>query len=350
MTTKFFKVVGIIGIILFSITSIGANAFETESGDSVDISEPRTNLHVSAGEVTVSSDITKDLVVAGGQVTIESNISRNLLAAGGQVDIQGQVGGASRIGGGEVILKGTFNDDVIIGAGQVTIKDSTINGDLVVGAGSLDLQNSQILGDVYAGYDEYSGDDLDEQVNGEIKETMFDKPSSEERESRGRSSGIAGLFFRELSALLGLAILMIFLGRRNRLHIPSLSFNSKFGLDILVGSVVILIIPLLLLIASVLFFPISLPLLAILIGSIFLSSLFLPIYIGNLLKNSSMKDTSIRTLVIGSYIALVLFHVLKVMFPPFQILNIILAIIVLGNFGFLLRKKYNAITTYLKKR
>ncbi len=350
MTTKIFKAVGVFGILFLSLLSIPTLAFETETGDAVTISEPRTNLHVSAGEVTVNSDITKDLVVAGGQVTINSSVNRNLLAAGGQVEINGQVGGASRIAGGEVTLEGEFNDDVIIGAGTVTISNATIQGDLVVGAGSLSLENSNVTGDIYAGYDEYTGSDLESQVAGEIKEAMIDKPSEEEQKENRLAGKIMSVFFRELSAIVALIVLIVFLSRRKRLHIPSLNFNGRFAIDVLVGVATVVILPIILIIASALFFPITIPVIAILIAMAFLSTLFLPVYIGNLLKNSVFKNSSIRNVVIATYVGLVLFHILKVAFPPFQILNIALLIFIAGNFGFLLRKKYNAINTYLTKR
>lgn len=70
---------------------------------------------------------------------------------GGQISVDGQVGRNISIGGGDIRLRDTanINGSVVIGAGNVTIQ-SPLNSNLTVGAGNLTI-SAPINGDVKAG-------------------------------------------------------------------------------------------------------------------------------------------------------------------------------------------------------
>ena len=340
--------------ILIMGSGVSGLAFQSDSGQTVTTEEPKSNYHVSANTITVSQPISKDLVAAGQTILVTSPIERNALLAGNQITLSGGVGGSVRVAGNQLTLSGEFNDDVILAGNQVTITDAVIDGDLVVGANEVSLINTQVTGDFLGGYESYTGDELAEQVEGElnIRDSNFREEIEQNRqEARPFAAGafVFGVLWREIGVIAALLILTLFLKRRNRLTIPSLKLSAA-GKHLLLGLVFTLVGPFIggfLVIAGG---PTAFSLVATLVGLSLLSGVFLPVYLANLFKNSLGFGLGIFSLTWLTYFGLLVLNLVG----NFPVLGFFLGTLVflaaMANLGYVLLTLWRALSMYLAPR
>ncbi|NJS40906.1 hypothetical protein HC766_00700 [Candidatus Gracilibacteria bacterium] len=325
------------------LSFVNVNAAEFQNGDEVEVNQTASNLYVTGGKVTVDAPIQKDLVAAGGQVSVKSGIERNGNIAGGQVDVDvNRVGGTLRVAGGQVTISGVIQEDLVVAGGQVTISDATINGDLVVGTGDLTITNTIVNGDFYGSYDEYSGEEISTFVAGEIMldEAVERKADGEEAKKMARGFGFGLVGLKEITSIAGLIILLFLLNKRNRIHIPTLKLDGGAMKDLLIGLGIIVLFPIVFVFLVWFFFPALIPLAMIIYGLLFLSSLFLPIYAGNLVKNTLNLKMKTLNVVLLTYVVFLLIHFIAIYLPFVGILGIVVNILALMNFGFVIKNYY----------
>lgn len=108
---------------------------------------------IMSGQTTFSSDtvISEDLLLLGGQQSISGIINKDVIVLGGEINITSDaiINGYLLALGGQVNVSGTVNDSVHIFAGQANIKNTAIiKGDLNVNAGDISVaDNAQITGE-----------------------------------------------------------------------------------------------------------------------------------------------------------------------------------------------------------
>ena len=344
-----------LGVLVTLGLAVPGQAFEADSGDTVSTTETKSNFHVSANTITINENIEKDLVAAGNTILVNADIERNALLGGNQITINGDVGGSVRAAGNQLTLNGNFADDVIVAGNQITITDAVIEGDLVVGANTLNLVNSRVTGDLLAGYDNYDGDSVEEQVAGEVKtqDPELDEKIEETKE-RGQGAAavgvIVGTIWREIGTIVALLVLTLFLRKRNRLAIPSLHMDQRVFWNFLLGLGFIVIGPVLGGVLVIFGGPTGIGIVLSLIGLTLLSSIFLPVYLANLLKNSLGIGLGIFALTWVVYLLLLVFGVLQ--FVPFlgQILSVLVFVFFLANFGYVLTTLWRALSSYVAPR
>jgi hypothetical protein len=353
----------VIALLALTVLSINTHAAEFESGDTVTIDSVTENLYVAGSIVTVESNVRKDLVVAGSQVTVEGSVERNLNAAGGQVTIESdQILGTARVIAGEVTLSDvTIQEDLIIFGGEVTLEDVTIAGDLVSYTGSLTVNDSSIRGDALVSFSEYSGDTLEDIVEGELDIQEGEATVEREVSAGERVIGVLGYALRgEISVIVATLFFVWFLGKRNRLGISTISFNTRFFLDFLIG-LALVVLPVIIFIISGLvaiipfigvisFFNVVGVVTAMIYLFVILSSLFSVIYMANLFRNSFKLTLSARNMVL---ITLLVWFILSLLgYIPIigWLFPLALGLIGLANVGFLVRTLNQAIDNYLKSR
>ena len=98
------------------------------------------DLLVAGGNVKVDGEVTQDVRVFGGQVTISGKVGKNITVAGGNIDIAkgASVGGALVVAGGNITLSTPVAGNVEIAGGNVTVSDQ-VGGRLDVAAGEIRL-------------------------------------------------------------------------------------------------------------------------------------------------------------------------------------------------------------------
>lgn len=116
-----------------------ALAFVPRAGDTVLVSEPiQDDLYAAGGTVTVSGAIDGDVVAAGGTVALTSAVTGGVLAAGGTVRIGGRIDRNLRAAGGTLELDGTLATDAVLAGGTVLVaRTARIGRDLVAAGGTI---------------------------------------------------------------------------------------------------------------------------------------------------------------------------------------------------------------------
>jgi len=342
------KILFVISLLSLSFLSLPVYSATFLSGDemkkeSIEVTENKENFYASGNKIKISSTIRKDLVVSGNEVEVTGKVERSLLAAGGNVKVNSQLIGSSvRIVGGNVELSGIFNDDVVIAGGNIKIKDAKIRGDLVISGGNISIKDSVVNGKFIGSYGSIDGD-LKTQVKGEIQEAKFE---------RGRNDlsivSVVIKFGQEVSVILGLIILVIFLIKRRRLEVSEIKVNTRFALDILT-TIGLLILPVIIFTISLFlqFYSLVATLWGMVIFSMFLSTIYLPIFLANLFKNHFPNRLRLHLTVVLAY----LFLLVVGLIPYVQVIaGVFVVILFLANYGFLIRKFLGVLNNSLSKK
>jgi len=278
-----------------------------------------------AGRVEIYGTVNGDVYTAGGQVVVKGKVNGDVLAAGGMIDVSGVVSQDVRIIGGQLTVSGEVGKNVTFVGGNISLTDtarvggsvlgaggnvniaSPVAKNVTVGAGALAL-SGQVGGDVEAGVEnlrlapgaEILGDLTywsDKEaiiagssiVSGEILrkeprthlQTDFDGKAA----SQGLEKvwgGVRG-FFRITSLIssliVGLLLVWLFpkFGRKASELIGQKPL-SVFGLG-LIGLMVVPVIMIVLLVTLV-GIPLSLMLMIFYLMSIYLSKIFVSIFVG----------------------------------------------------------------------
>ena len=145
------------------VRDFGADRFA--AGSSVRIDAPVSgDLLAAGGEVEVRAPIGGDAVLAGGRLRLDSSVAQGVYAAGGQLTVNGTIGrnariaggqvefasgsqiaGNATVGGGDVKLRGTVKGYAQIAGGRVLL-DGTVDGDVIASGGELELGPNARIG------------------------------------------------------------------------------------------------------------------------------------------------------------------------------------------------------------
>jgi hypothetical protein len=339
----------VVGVFLASsVTAFSAASFE--SGDSVSVSKQSQNLYTAGSNVTIQGEVLKDLIAAGGNVTVNTKVYRSMFVAGGTVKINSEyLEGSARIAGGDVTISGNFNEDVIIAGGNVVLDNAKIQGDVYVATGNLTVKNSKIQGSLKGAYSELQGDDIKSQVVGEVSLKKSEKDDVNNKQ-QNQWQMINDQIPWQMSVLIATLILAFILWQRKKLHAPSIAFNGAFGIDILIGLGVFVLAGILFILLLLL---VSFPLAFIMMGGVIISYLtsllILPIYTGNLIKNSFAPNLGIRLSVVLAFVVLVVLGLLTN--TAIGVLaGILLSVLAMAHFGFIFRKLYQIFNLSYPKR
>jgi hypothetical protein len=342
---KIFKSVALIFIVFVTVicltTSLNATALEFVTPDdrgNVKVSLPKTNLSVAGNQVDISSKTSKDLIAAGGNVTITGDVERNLIASAGNLNIQSKnIGASVRIAGGNISLKDTvIAEDLIVAGGTLSLSNVQVKGDTYFAGGTLDITNSNFVGSLDASYGNYNGDNLDNMVLGKLNAYENAKLKDEVKSYR---NNIWEVFWPgQIGVLYGLILLLIFLSNKKALgRFEDIGWNSKFWVDMLVGFAFLILTPAVFVFSIVLLgFTFTGSLWMMIYSILFLSTVFLPIYIAKLLKNSFKVKT---TVVITSFIVwfvLLVNAMLSNVIPIFWIISLLAFLVNLSAFGYII--------------
>lgn len=308
------------------------------------------NLYASGGLITISGYVGKSVFAAGGDIAIQGEVSRNVYATGGQVVVDGNVhedliifGGDSRVRGdvdGDVVsasgllyLEGKIGGDLLASGGSILIGDN-VGGDAIVVSEDLRINADQIGGDltVYTATKNYKPED-GVVVGGEFRRMSnhFDDGDLD----LGVSFSALGILFG-LVNLVGMILLGIILLRfmpvklNNSVSMLETArdwvINGVYGV---IAMIVVFLVGLMLLISVV-----GWPILGFMVGLTiivcYLSSIVVAIRVGNALLRG--KKNSVWSLVAG----LLLIH----LFTAIPFLGFVLTdIVAFVGIGAVLRAK-----------
>lgn len=149
---KFLKRLSLLFLIfpLISFPVIAAEA--TESAENIaageivrlDSNEVVTNDYFAgADEIELMGKVEGDAALAGSIIDVSGTIEGDLLVAAGTIIISGDIKEDARIAGGKVHISGSFGKNLWVAGGQVTIsEDAQIGGSLIVMGGLVTVRGS----------------------------------------------------------------------------------------------------------------------------------------------------------------------------------------------------------------
>jgi len=264
----------------------------------------------AGGTVDVGGTVSQDVRIVGGQLMISGQIGKNVTFVGGNVQTldSARIGGSILGAGGSAIIASPVAKNVTVGTGNL-ILSSQIGGDVEAGVGSLRLTpEAEILGDLTYWSDNEASIASGATVGGEITK----KEPARGLTDFNQEAGVVGLkgawkgfktFLTFTSAISSLIIGLIFLllfpkFSQEAAEIISRKPLSVFGLG-LAGLVVIPPLALILLL-TVFGIPLAVILLTFYFFSIYLSKIFVAIFIGGfILTWLKVKTKLIWTFIIG---------------------------------------------------
>ena len=128
------------------------------TGGMVTVDAPIGSLIAAGGQITVNAPVKGDVIATGGQITINSDVGGKVVAAGGSIILNGKVGTNAVLAGGTIDL-GTLasigRDAMVSGgsvtnagnvAGKLSVKANTFENRGKAGTLELELQNQSPMG------------------------------------------------------------------------------------------------------------------------------------------------------------------------------------------------------------
>ncbi len=349
---SYFILAFIVIVLLFSPSVSAADFVNTNNiGDTI-ITEPKKNLYTLGNDISIESDIEEDVFAVGQGITINSqSITGGILVVGNKIDLSiANVERSVRVIGSEVRLTGYYFSDVIIIAQNVQIDNAWIAGDLIVGSDIFSMSHSAVKGDFSGGYSSYSGDSLDDQVHGDIKQTIdssyfqWSSYMGIGLEKTTSNPMLVKFLLWDFGSILLTTVLALFLYKRRRLKNKEISLNVDIIFDLFKGLGYIAG-PVLFFILSVITFG-ALLLHTILITALIwiflaLSSIYLPIFIANIVANSFGIKLKFGIIIIISIIFLYFINLVPV------VGRYIYIILFATNFGYLVSSFFRIVNKSL---
>ena len=146
MNTKFLlKILIILFICVIVFPSI-TSASEFKSGDKLVIMKDEVvndDLYFAGNSITVDGVINGDLIAAGSEIKVTGTINGGIIVAGGSIIVTGKVTNDIKAAGGEVRIDGDVGDNVLVFTGNLILeKNARIARDLTLGAGTATIDGT----------------------------------------------------------------------------------------------------------------------------------------------------------------------------------------------------------------
>ncbi|MFH1639872.1 MAG: polymer-forming cytoskeletal protein [Chloroflexota bacterium] len=340
MRRKIFRglVIFLLIIMTMLLMAVPVFAADIRGGQSIGVSRDEVindDLYVFGNNITIDGTIHGDIFTAGQTIVISSDVSGGVSGAGQTLTLSGEIEHGARLAGQTVTVNGSINRDLLAAASIINIASTaSIGGDFIFGAATIDIDGS-IMGNIRGGGNDVtinstvdgdvnihansltltsnaiirgnltytSNNEADIQpgatVAGSIKHEI---PETREPANGSRGSIFVNIVFRVIGFVMALltGIVLIFVAtRRTSLIADSIGARpwSSFGW----GALILFATPVA--VIAVLITIIGIPLAIITITlyavAIYLSQVFVGLFIGQLILGYFRKATS-RSILIGA--------------------------------------------------
>lgn len=213
------------------------------AGGNVEVDEPvNGDAVVAGGNLRFTANVGQSLYATGGQLRVDGKVGRNMRIAGGQVHLgpQAQVGGNISVGGGQVDIDGHVKGYLQAAGGQIAI-NGAIDGDVLASAGVIELgPKSRIGGKLRYASDKELKRDAAAVILGGIERLAGNETGSSYAKAGYGIGRVAGWIWSVGLMLLAALIVAVFPGFCERV---SASIQTRFGMSVLVGFIVLVCVP-----------------------------------------------------------------------------------------------------------
>ena len=324
---------------------------EPDNTGNVNITESKTNLTLAGSQVNINADTKKDLIAGGSNITVNGDIERNLIAVGGNLNIQSnKIGASVRIIGGNINIQNTvIEEDLVVAGGTVNLSNVTVKGNVYSGTSNLNVKNSKFLGDANVSYGTYSGENLSEITTGKLNVSVQEKIAQKAESSKNKNNWFNPFnLVGYLGILLGLVIILIYLRSKKALYFSDIRLTSKLWIDALIGLGVLFVLPIIFVVSIfVLGFTFTWSVWMFALNLFYMSLAFAPLFLANLLLNSTKLKLNIILFSLLIWLGMVLISVLTSLFFPFGIFSLVVYLFQLSAFGYILRNGFSLINRNL---
>jgi hypothetical protein len=335
---------------LLPIATHSATFYSPQDNDAgqINIQSSQDNVYAVGNEIASSESIRGDLSVAGNKINITATIGRSVQVAGYDIAIDSpSINGAVRAAGYNVSIAGNIAEEVIIIGNTVTIQNATIRGDLIVFAQELYIQDSVILGDAELVYSSgVSKEELDTMVSGNVnvKENNTDDVVSGAIIWTSIGAfvyAIIWVILFQLSIIISIVIVALWLRKRNRLILKTLDFGNQFWIRMAIGFGLVTVVPSLsLFLLLIQFFVPATLIILIVLALIFASVIYTPIYLSNIIANTIAKETNFVLILTLVYVIITILNFI----PILNILTgLVYSLIALSSLGYLSQKLFESV-------
>jgi cytoskeletal protein CcmA (bactofilin family) len=303
-------------ILMMTFTAVIIFAFDVRSGDIVTVTSGEVidgDLYIAGKTIIIDSTINGDLIAAGRTILINGTVNGSIIAAGETVNINGEVTHAVRVIGRTLNISGTIGRDLLVAGEEFSMAStSEVGGDLLLGAGSAFI-DGLIKGDINSGVKSLtiastasiqgklnyiSGNEANIQSGAQIKGTINHKlPEVKEKQVAG-----IGLWWIVIGFLMTLVLgIVIILLAPRRLKAVTESIRIRPWVSLGWGAVILVVIPIASLIAciTIIGLPLGLIALALYIMAVYITQIFVGLFIGQLIIGI-FKKVETRAALVGA--------------------------------------------------
>ncbi len=340
---------------LFFITGVVAAQENMQTGDNIVVTKDQVinkdyfaggesvtidgtingDAYIGAGKITVNGTINGDLIAGGGEITVTGNVTQNIRVAGGNITISGKVGrnatvlggnlnftnsseitGSLVSAGGNLTIYAPIGKDLYLGAGDATLA-STVGGDINAGVGNLTLSSgAKVSGDINYISEQQAQILPGASISGELKHTLPPKESKEAEQTSKYAAQGFGVYYKSATfmSLLVIGLLLIKLFPRFSLQTAQ-TFSSKFWNSLVFGLLALIIAPVAFILLAITVFglPLAFILLFGFLLAIYLSKIFVSIWLGNFINDKLNQNWNLYTTFITGLIGLTLLSFIPIL-------------------------------------
>jgi len=270
------------------------------------------SLMTAGSNVTIdeSAEIIGNLYLAGSNVTINGNTTSNIYAAGSTISI-----GDSAIierdvyfASGSLNVNGNINRDLRGSAGMVNINSEIGRNVSLINVDKVDLSSNATIGEDFT-YRSANTATIDSSAVIKGKTKRLEPIKTSKQASQG--TRVANWFLRSIYGLISIlivALLLIWL-MPNKTKVISKSISTRFGMNLLTGLVVLIVVPIisLILLFTIIGIPVSIILiifygLIIYVGPIFVGYIAGDYIVGKFWPKMNEKTKPVIAILLGTAI------------------------------------------------
>lgn len=335
-------IVSLLAILLMAFTAVPVLAFNVRSGDNVTVASGEVidgDLYVAGGTIIIDGTINGDLIAAGRTIMVKGTVNGNIIAAGETVDINGEVTHAVRIIGEILNISGTIGRDLLVAGDKVSIASTAeIGSDLLLGAGTARI-DGLIKGDINSGVEHLtiastasiqgkltyiSENEANIQSGAQIRGKITHKlPDVKERlavgthwlpDVGGRLVAGIGIWGKIIGFLMTLVLgIVIVLLAPRRVKAVTESIRTRPWASLGWGTIILIFTPIATLIVfiTIIGIPLGLIALALYTIAIYLTQLFVGLFVGQLIIGGSRGVESRAALVGALVLGLAILSILR---------------------------------------
>jgi len=155
-------------ILLFSLSTIPALAFDSRSGMDVTVASGEVinnDLYIVATNITIDGTVNGDVFIAGQTIRINGTINGGVTAAGQTISLNGNVSAGARLAGQTISVGGSISRDLLVAASDLTITDSAVINRDLNSYSNMTVINGHVLGNVTGSINNLT---ISSEINGNV--------------------------------------------------------------------------------------------------------------------------------------------------------------------------------------